>query len=335
MTRKRTALLIACAIGSIAILVGIGIWWTYPRRVSVVQPHRGDAVELVYATGFVEPMQPVAVAARLTAPVIAIRVNEGDTVRKGQALLTLDDTDLRGAYAQAHALSVGATLAEKRAVTLFSQGWTTRADRDVAVANAEAARAAERMAAAKLGQNIVRAGIDGIVIKRDIEPGELAVPTRTLMLLGDPRRSRVTATVDERDIPRIRVGQRALISSDAWPGRVIRAHVAELTPTGDPEQRAFRARLLVDDGAQLPLGMSLEVNIITREVKDALLVPTSALVDSMIWTVVDGRAHRQHVFKGIEGEKSSEVRGLATNAAVIDTPDSALREGERVTAARR
>lgn len=334
MTRARLVGLSAGGVLAVLLLIGGSYWFVRPTRVTVVQPHRGPATELVYATGFVEPSQPVAVAARLTAPVRAVMVSEGDKVHKGQALLTLDDTDLRGSYAQAHAQSVGATLAEQRIVTLFGQGWTTRADRDAAVANAEAARAAERTAAARLGQNVVRAGIGGIVIKQDIQPGELAVPTRTLMLLGDPQRARVTATVDERDIPRVHVGQRVLVSSDAWPGRVIQAHVAELTPTGDPEQRAFRARLLLNGGIVLPLGLSLEVNIVTRSVGNALLVPSSVIDGDSVWIIVGGRAHRQRVGIGIQGPRSSEVSGIASNALIIDMP-SGLTEGARVAAAAR
>src|SRR3546814_6386500 len=67
--------------------------------------------------------------------------------------------------------------------------------------------------------------IDGLVVKRDVEPGDLAAPSRVPMLLGDPAEMRVTAIVDERDVPRIAVGQSALLSSEAWPGRGIRGHV--------------------------------------------------------------------------------------------------------------
>src|SRR3546814_1319077 len=84
------------------------------------------------------------------------------------------------------------------------------------------------------------------------------------MLLGDPAEMRVTAIVDERDVPRIAVGQSALLSSDAWPGRGIRGHVRELTPAGDPDQRAFRVRLGLDESEPLPIGMTLEINIVVR-----------------------------------------------------------------------
>lgn len=306
------------------------MWRAQPREVTVVHARIGPAIELVYATGFVEPEQPVSVAARVTAPVVEVLADEGASVRKGQALLRLDSADQRGQLDQAAAQSRGATLAEQRALALFGEGWVTRAARDEAVAAARAARAAERAARARLDQHVVRAGIDGIVIKRDVEPGDLAVPTRTLMLLGDPNRTRVTATVDERDVPRVHPGQAALLSSDAWPGQVLKGHVRTITPTGDPTQRAFRVRLALDDTKPLPLGMTLEVNIVSRRTDDALLVPRSALSGSAVWVVEDGRARRRAVRLGIMGNNDVQmVSGLSRGEAVIDTP-SGLRDQERV-----
>src|SRR3546814_17040870 len=68
---------------------------SFDLEVSVAPVRRGTAVELVYATGFVEPEQPVSVQARLTAPVPRVLADEGDRVRRGQALLALDDVDQR------------------------------------------------------------------------------------------------------------------------------------------------------------------------------------------------------------------------------------------------
>jgi len=209
----------------------------------------------------------------------------------------------------------------------------TRADRDVAVANAEAARAATAVARAKLGQDVVRAGIDGIVIKRDIQPGELATPTRILMLLGDPTRPRITATIEERDIPRVHVGQAVLLSSDAWPGRIIQGRVRSLTPSGDPAQRAFRAYLAIDGRERLPIGMTLEANIVSRRVSGAVLVPNSALVQDSVWTVDGGHAHRIAVRTGIVGTDMTQIlRGLVGGESPIDRPPADLREGARVRA---
>jgi multidrug resistance efflux pump len=128
----------------------------------------------------------------------------------------------------------------------------------------------------------VRANTDGVVTKRDVEPGDLATPTRVLILLGDPARIRITATVDERDITRVRVGQDALMSSDAWPGRVIHARVHEVTPSGDPNARAFGAPAARKRG-DLPLGITLEVNVVTRSTQRKVGAGYRAFRRSPVW----------------------------------------------------
>lgn len=316
-----------------ALLGGYLVWRAQPRELAITRARTGPAVELVYATGFVEADQPVSVAARLTAPVIRVLVDEGDQVRRGQPLLVLDDEDQRGLLAQAKALSRGSILAESRITTLFAQGWVTRAARDEAVTAADAARAAERTAQAHVGQNVIRAGIDGVVLKRDVEPGELATPARTLMMLGDPTRIRVTATVDERDVPRVHVGQQALMSSDAWPGRVLRGHVRAVTPGGDPMQRAFRVRLALDQQAALPMGLTLEVNIVTNRVENAVLVPSAAVSAGHIWIVESGRIRRRAVTTGLVDRATTEIRsGVRSGDWIVADPPADLAEGDRVRA---
>lgn len=304
----------------------------HSTTVETVPARTGEAVELVYATGYVEAEEPVTVAARLTAPVARVLVEEGQRVRRGQALAILEDSEQRASAAQAAATERGASLDAQRKLALANKGWVTRAVRDQALASSAAARAAAAAASARLGQTVIRAGIDGVVLKRDVEPGDLAVPSRPLFLLGDPARLRITATADERDVPRLRVGQSALMSSDAFPGHIFKGHVREITPGGDPTQRAFRVRLALDDaGTPPPIGLTLEVNIVTARVPRALLVPASALVDGAVWTVDDGRARRRSVKSGIVGSEAVQiVAGIAAGAPVIAKPQAGIAEGQRV-----
>lgn len=323
---------------AVALLAAAAAGWLFAGQaqdVTLAPARIGDAVELVYATGFVEAEHPATVAARLTAPVRQVLVDEGDRVRRGQPLILLDDEEQRHVLQQAKAQRRVALQDESRTLTLFARGWVTRAARDSAVAAADGARAAEQSAAARLDQMVVRSGIDGIVLRRDVEPGDLAVPSRTLMTLGDPARIRITATVDERDVPRLHPGQSALMSSDAWPGRVLRGHVRDVTPGGDPEQRAFRARIVTDGAMPLPLGLTLEVNIVTRHVARTLLVPADAVENDHVWIVRDGRAHARVVRPGIAG--SSEIQilsGLSQGEKVVARPEGKITENMRVRATR-
>lgn len=316
------------------VLAAASAWWLFwhrPATVTTAQVERGPAVELVYATGFVEAEHPVTVSPRVTAPVAEVLVEEGERIVRGQPLVRLDDSEQRALLAQARADARGKTLAERRVSTLHSQGWVTRAARDEAVAAGQASRAAVSALEARLDQMTVRAGISGTVLKRDVEPGDLAIPGKELFELGDPARARVTATVDERDIPRIQVGQEALLSTDALPGKVIRGRVTEITPGGDPNQRAFRVRIGLEEKGGLPFGLTLEVNIVTGRRENALLVPAQSVAGGQVWLARDGRAERREVRTGILGTEKVEIlAGVTTGDRVIVNPPEGLEDGDRV-----
>ena len=306
-------------------------WWRQPAQVAGTPARYGPALDVVYATGFVEPRQPVEVSSRVTAPVVDLLAAEGERVTRGQPLARLEDSEQRQTIAQLAAQTANAEAEEARALALFRRGFLAAAARDRAVAAARSARAAEAAARARLNQFVLRAGISGLVLRRDAEPGDLATPTRTLFLLGDPALVRVTATVDERDIPRVQTGQRTLMTSDAFPGQVFRGSVHDVTPGGDPLQRAFRVRIWPDQAGALPMGLTLEVNIVTAARERALLVPADAVSDGHLWTVRDGRAVRLAVRTGIEGGEHFEVlAGLAPGICVLTDPPEGLEEGDRL-----
>ena len=323
---------------AVALVLGLvaAIGWSYvtrPLKVVAAHPTRGPVADVVYATGFVEPRRPVDVSSRVTAPVSAVLADEGDTVTRGEALATLDAEDQRHNIAQLAADRLKAEQDAARALLLFRQGWTAKAARDAAVAAANSARAAEASAKAKLDQYTIRSGISGIVLRRDAEAGDLATASKILFRIGDPKLLRVTATVDERDIPLVRAGLPALMSTEAFPGRVLKGTVYEITPGGDPDQRAFRVRIRPAPGVSLPVGLTLEVNIIATERKDALLVPPASIRDGAVWTVENGRLRRVPVDVGIRGAEKSEIRtGLSKDSCIVSDPPQNLTDGAKAVA---
>lgn len=327
MRFRRIYLLLPLALAG----AGAGIYWfAQPLPVTGTPVRLGPAADVVYATGFVEAREPVDVAARVTAPISAVLVEEGAQVVRGQPLARLESTEQRQSIAQLAAQTQAAALDERRTVEIFRRGFATAAARDRAVTSAQAARAAEAVARARLDQYVVRAGISGVVLRRDAYPGALATPTKTLFTLGDPARVRVTATVDERDIPRVVPGQRVAMTSDAYKGHVYRGRVYEITPAGDPTQRAFRVRV-APDGGGLPMGLTLELNIETAVHPQALLIPAKAVRDGKVWVAQGGRAARVAVQTGIEGGESVEIRqGLARGACVLVDPPADLTERTRL-----
>jgi len=318
--------ILAVALG----LSGYLIVRTRGASVETAQVERGVAVDLVYATGFVEPRQPVQVSSRLTAPVKAVLVEEGQRVSKGQELVLLDDAEQRGLLAQAQAEAQNAASTRRRISKLYQQGWVTKAALDQAVATDRAAKASVDALRAKVDQTVVRAGISGIVLKQDVYPGDLAAPGKQLMQLGDPALARVTATVDERDITRVRVGQEVLMSSEAL-GKVVHGRVTEITPSGDPSQRAFRVRIGLPAGDDLPFGLTLEVNIVTGRHDNALLVPAGAIAGDHLFVIENQRAMERKVTQGIAGpDKVEIVSGLKQGETVVTNPSETLHDGDKI-----
>jgi RND family efflux transporter MFP subunit len=318
----------------LAAAAGGALWWyTQPRKVQTAIATVGPAVEFVYATGVVEPRHPADAGARLTAPVKDVLVRDGDTVRAGQPLILLEDSQQRALLEQARANRVKAERDAVRIQKLFDEGWITRTALDTTTAARDASRAAESAARAQLDQFVIRAGTGGIVLKRDVEPGDLATPGKALLTIGNPGDLWVTATVDERDVPRLVPGQEALMRSDAWPDRVIAGRLLEVTPGGDALQRAFRARILFAHAENVPIGLSLEVNITTHRHDKALLVPQAALADGRVWTIHDGRARKIAVKAGIQSADQVEIlSGLKAGERVIVGAPEDLAEGDRVIA---
>jgi RND family efflux transporter MFP subunit len=331
--RKQLIHWLVIAAVALAAATAAYLYFTKQTPVTATRPIRGPAAELVYATGYVEPERPVEISSRITAPILNVLVEEGDRVSRGQRVAILDSADARANIAQLRAQRVNADADEARAMALFRQGWSTRAARDKAVATADAARAGEASARARLEQYTIRSPLSGVMLRREVEAGDLAVPGKALFQVGDPASLRVTAIVDERDIPMVRKGAEALMSTDAYPGRVIRGRVYEITPGGDPAQRAFRVRIRPDSVGDLPIGLTLEVNLLISEKQSALLVPASAVKNGVVWTVAGERARPVSVRIGIRGADRTEVTsGLAADACIITDPGAGMKTGQRVKA---
>jgi len=131
----------------------------------------------------------------------------------------------------------------------------------------------------------------------------------------------------------VKLGQKALLTADAFGERVFAGEVAEITPKGDPVNKNYRVRVAIPDTTPLRIGMTTEVNIVVQERKRALLVPFAALRKGAVFTVVDGRARRKTVNAGIVGDTQVEIRGgLLDGELVIVNPPEGLEDGDRVRA---
>ncbi len=175
--------------------------------------------------------------------------------------------------------------------------------------------------------------VSGTVLRQDGEPGEVMQPGQIMFWVGEPKPLRVTAEIDEEDIVRLSLNQKALLKADAFPGQALVSSVAEITPKGDPVNKTYRVRLALPDDSRLLIGMTVEVNVIVRETPDALLVPALALDGAHVWVIKDGQAEKRAVKIGVKGAREGEIlEGVAEGEMVILSPPKTLSNGQRVSA---
>src|SRR6185437_14942130 len=193
--------------------------------------------------------------------------------------------------------------------------------------------AKSRIAAQKvhLESLLLKAPLDGMVLRRDGEVGEIAGPTDVLFWVGPPLPMQVVAEVNEEEINRLAVGQKAFLRSEAFPGQALRASVSQITPKGDPTRKTFRVYLLLPNDTPLRIGMSVEANIIFREKPSAIVVPAEAVAGDYVQIVNNSRVERLPVKVGIRGSRNVEVIGdVSRGMAVLSPARPDLAEGTLV-----
>lgn len=275
----------------------------------------GDLVVKVSATGNLQPTNEVQVGSELSGIVETVYVDDNDRVKKGQVLARLDVSKLEDAIeksranlaaAEAQVAQSIATVTESRAtleryreVSRLSDGKVpSRSEMDAADANlkrAEASAASARANVAQARANLrsdetnlekasIRSPIDGIVLKRDIEPGQTVAASFQAPVLftlaEDLRKMELQVDVDEADVGRVKEGQPATFTVDAWPGR---RYDAKITRVGYGSKEtdgviSYLTVLAVDnDDLSLRPGMTGTAEITTLTRDHVLLVPNAAL----------------------------------------------------------
>ena len=306
-------------------------WVTLPPAVAVVAPHRGPAVQAVYATGTVEPSVMVPIAARTTARLVELKVDEGAVVEKGQLLARLENEDMRRAIEITEAEERYVKGQLDRQARLVNRGVAARSAYDRALADWEKARAAKERAEAEAGFLDLVAPAAGTIIRRDGEIGQMIGANQTVLWLSCCAPLRVSAEVDEEDIAQVRPGQEVLIRADAFPGEIFHGKVQSITPKGDPVARTYRVRISLPPDTPLMIGMTAETNIVLRKSENALLVPAGAVQQDTVWRVEDGRLSPQRVTIGAKGASEVEIlSGLADGDRIVLAPEPGLEAGQPV-----
>lgn len=272
-------------------------------NVEIEEVQRGTVIHKVNASGKIQPVREIKISATTSAWVTKITVKEGDHVKAGQLLITLDAKQHLAATEQAQSSvnSAKASLKQveaqkKRMESLYKQKLISEqelesitAQHELTVNQLRQAKAALSSREDELSKLKMTAPSNGIVTKINIEVGEMAVGSMfqatALMTIADLTKMEVVADVNENDVVSISLGDTTEIEIDAFQDTMFYgivseiAHVAETSNFGTQEQVTnFKVKVrMLDVHPKIRPGMSANTNIITDIREDVLTIPIQSL----------------------------------------------------------
>lgn len=332
MQKRRIVFLVLLGL----LVVGSAILWRYNQwpQVSTVAATRGTAVEIVYATGGVEPVRWAKVASVIRDRIVEMCDCEGKTVAKGDVLARLDSREVEAQMKELRARENFLKNEMARVSELITRGAATTQAYERAGMDLQQVQGLIAVQTERINDYTIASPIDGIVLRRDGEIGEIAEAGQILFRVGVPAPLQVVAEVNEEDIPRVTLGQVVLFRTDAFPEQRLEGKISEITPMGDVAAKTFRIKAALPADTPLKPGMSVEANIVTREKANALLVPTDAVQDNAVFVVDGVRARKRAVTIGIRGTRTVEViDGLKDGERVVSPAPAGLKDGARLRVA--
>lgn len=305
------AVVVALAIG------GVYAIWSLRGNQSatryVTEPAiRGSLTVIVTATGSAQPITQVNVSSELSGTIRKVHVDYNSPVKVGQPLAELDTDKLKATIdsvkarldaAKAKVADAATTIEERRAEferkkELLTKGAATVRDLELAKAAYDRAVAAQTSALAEvkvveadlrlneinLAKACICSPIDGVVLKRSVDPGQIVASSLQAPVLfviaQDLRHMELQVDVDEADVGKVAIGQQATFSVDAYPDRKFPAAIRDIRYGSEVVQGVvtYKAVLSIDNTELLIRpGMTVTAEIVVQHVYDALLVPNAVL----------------------------------------------------------
>lgn len=292
MTNRKKLLILAVVLCSAGIIFALRSWCTRPKDVDMqrIKPGIGTITTYISTTGTVEPRNRLEIKPTVNGRIEQILVEEGQHVTRGRILAYMSSSE-RAALIDA-----------------------ARAQGNDALAYWEKTYKAIPLVAP----------IDGTVIVRDVEPGQSVLTTAAVLVLSD--RLIVKADIDETDIGRVILGQKAVISLDAHPEIEVEGKVSHISYESETVNNVTMYKVEI-----LPIripevfrsGMSANINIVETVKKNILMLPADALLYEngksyvLVEKAGDARPVKTEVYTGISDDREMEITGGISAADTI------------------
>lgn len=303
--RKRSVIAAGSVVLAASVVAAFVVLSARPQKASAVSDPRQNApiVRLVAATpvaeaerrftGVIAPRVQSNLGFRVTGKIVERLVNVGQAVTVGQALMRIDETDLRlaltakrNAAAAARAVLVQARADEKRYAVLVRDGFAASPQRyeqakaalDTASAQLAAAEADEKVAENGSSYSLLIADADGTVVETLGEPGQVVTAGQTVIRLAQAGPREAVVALPETIRPAI--GSAAVASLYGSEARRYAATLRQLSDSADAQTRTYEARYVLDgEGAAAPLGATVTIRLANQASQPEMEVPLGAVLD--------------------------------------------------------
>lgn len=304
-------------------------------NVNVVQPRIGDIQDRLQAVGSTSARNSVDIASEVDGRVIALNFTEGQEVKKGQVLVTLDQRQAQADLKVAQARLADAQAKYDRASRLQSSRSISDAEVDELQASLAVARANLESARTRLENLEIAAPFDGVVGLRDVSVGAYINAGDMITTLDSIDQMQVRFDVPQRFISQLRLGQEVEVSAGLRGTDRFSGEITELDSRVDPLSRTLTVQSRIDNPERrLRPGQFLDVSV-TLETREALLIPEQAVLtsgrDKFVFVAEDGAARRVELALGSRQAGEVEVvEGLEARDRVIVNGQDGMNSGDRV-----
>jgi HlyD family secretion protein len=311
--------------GFISLIVLVIIWkllsstlgWSDPQyKTATVE--EGPLAVMISASGTLNPVKSVQVGTQVSGMLQDIYVDFNDVVKKGQVIARIDPREWQARFEQAEANYILANRNHDNNIKLIEKKFISPAAFDQTFSAFKSAKASLAMAKKALDDTVIRAPVDGVVVKRSVERGQTVAASlqapELFIIAQDLSDMQVETSIDEADVGRIQEGMTASFTVDAFPGQTFQSKVKQVRKAPLNVQNVVTYTVLLSatnpDLKLLP-GMTANTSIITEQKEKVLRLPNAAL-----------RFKMPDSDSGAMGNKDDAKSTKATPTAKSDKPNS-------------
>lgn len=297
--------------------------------------------ESIVASGLMASSEEAKLSFKIGGIVQSIFVKEGQKVRKGQVLASLNMTEIDAQVSQAKYSVEKAERDFKRVESMFKDTAATLEQMQNATTGFDVARQNLQIAQFNRSYAQITSPIEGTVIKKMANEGELTGPGTPILYLTSNRQSDwvVRIGVSDKDWARLKVGDKATVTLDAYPAETFTGSVTKLAPAADPMNKLYEIEVRIgSNGKRFASGLFAKVELKPVQNRSYTMVPIEAIVegngkDAFVYVLDDSRKKVKRIpiqIGFVDGDKVLVTNGLSNITEVITSGSAFLTETSSV-----